>query len=160
MSPPIPPIRAHPKRVKTPPLCLWKKVNNCVSVSMCSLVDWLCATLFCSKKELEGQLRDPIVRHTLRQHLQSENFVLTTNHLRKHNRHVVFSDWCPRPARVQYAYNGKCRVTVEQHMLCRHRLELHHANLLCVRSDLNKTNSVYYPIECLHIHRKGEWSQV
>lgn len=122
---------------------------------MCSLVDWLCATLFCSKRDLEEQLRDPSVRYTLRKLLCSNEFVLTTNHLRKHNRYIVFSDWCPRSARTQFAYNGKCRVTVEQHMFCRHRLELHHANLLCVRSDLSKTHSIYYPIECLRIHRKA-----
>lgn len=122
---------------------------------MCSLVDWLCATLFCSKQELEEQLRDPRVRHALRQQLRSEEFVLSTSHLRKNNRYVEFSDWCPRSARIQFAYNGNCRVTVEQHMLCRHRVELRYANLLCVRSVLSGTHSIYYPIECLHIHRKG-----
>jgi hypothetical protein len=122
---------------------------------MCSLVDWLCATLFCSKRELEEKLRDPQVRHETHQQLSGESFVLTTSHLRQRNRYVKFSGWCPRPARSQFAYNGKGRVTVELHMLCCHKLQLRYANLLCVKSSCNEKHVDYFPLECLRVHRKG-----
>ena len=122
---------------------------------MCSLADWLCATLYCSKRELDGKLRDPQVRHEIHKQLEGENFLLTTSHLDNHNRYVKFSGWGPRSARNQYAYNGKGRVTVEQHMLCCHKLQLHYANLLCVKSCCNEKHTDYFPIECLRVHRKG-----
>jgi hypothetical protein len=116
------------------------------------LLDYLCAYMECSLKELQVLLQTLEPRRRILAHLQTCH--LRTSHLRPPERNLPLHahDLSSQNANFAYACGGYLDITVRQYYYVRHNRKLKHPYLPCLIEFGGGQHVSYYPLEVIAVH--------
>lgn len=118
---------------------------------MADLIQTMCTLLNCEAKDLQDTLNHPLALYRVELFLKGKNLV--TLYKNKHGVYgnVAFGGFGSQSSATQKAYEGYLGVTVQQHLYCRHRIQLKYPQLKCVVQYGNGGHNKYYPPELLKL---------
>jgi len=116
------------------------------------LLEYLCAYMECSLKELQVLLQSLEPRRRILTHLQTCH--LRTSHLRPPERNLPLHahDLSSQNANFAYACGGYLDITVRQYYYVRHGRKLKHPYLPCLIEFGGGQHASYYPLEVIAVH--------
>jgi PAZ domain. len=125
------------------------------------LLDYLCAYMHCSLKELQVLFSNLESRRRMLHHLRSlgPGGGLRTTHLQPVERNLQLHahDLSAQNANLAFAFGGYLDITVRQYYYVKHARKLKHPYLPCLMEFGGAQHVSYYPLELLAVRvRPGE----
>ena len=114
------------------------------------LLDYLCAYMGCTLKELQVLFFNIQARKRMLIHLRA-HCVLYTIHLDDHNIRLHAHDLSAQNAHQAHACNGYLDITVRQYFYIKHGRRLRYPYLPCLIEFGGGSHASYYPLEVIAV---------
>jgi hypothetical protein len=117
------------------------------------LLEYLCAYMECTLKELQVLFNNLEARRRMLHHLRT-GCQLTSNHLRPMERNIPLHahDLSAQNANLALACGGYLDITVRQYYYVKHGRRLKHPYMPCMIEFGGGQHASYYPLEVIQVH--------
>jgi hypothetical protein len=117
------------------------------------LLDYLCAYMECTLKELQVLFNNLEARRRMLYHLRN-GCQLSSNHLRPVERNIPLHahDMSAQNANMALACGGYLDITVRQYYYIKHGRRLKHPYMPCMIEFGGGQHASYYPLEVIQVH--------